>query len=199
LSFLPQVSTNNSAAIAKSTAVPPITIPKMAASLNLCFLAGVIGPIDDVTEGDGAGGNRESDDKLLPVKSDLGNLLSDSGTVPFNSLFDRFRYCKFGNWISGISEERELLERFNATSCVRLEIDAGMLPVKLLNERSSTVRFFQAEKSNGNEPEKELSWRCNPVREVRLAKSGGNGPVNPLARRLRIWREVSRLRVLGGI
>lgn len=161
-------------------------IPKMAASLSLCFLARVIGPIDGAADGDSAGGNRESGDKLLPAKSDLGNLFNDLGTVPFNSLFDRFRYCKFANWRSGISPERELLERFNAASCVRFEIDPGILPVKLLNERSSAVRFFQTEKSDGSGPDKELSWRCNPVREVRLEKSGGNGPVNPLARRLRI-------------
>lgn len=162
-------------------------------------MAGVVGPIEGATEGDRVGVNGESGDKLLPEKSDSGNLLSDLGTVPFRSLFDRFRNCKFANWKSGISPERELFERFNATSCVRFEIDAGIFPEKLLNERSSAVRFFQAEKFNGSGPEKELSWRCNPVREVRLVKSEGNGPVNPLARRLRIWREDSRLRVFGGI
>lgn len=188
LSLLPQISTSNNAIIPKSKALPPKIIPKMAASLSLCFLAGVVCPIEGATEGDTAGvkGESFSGDNLLPEKSDLGNLFSDLGTVPLSSLFDRLRNCKFGNWRSGISPERELFERFNATSCVRFEIDAGMFPVKLLNERSSTVRFFQTEKSNGREPEKEFSWRCNPVREVRLAKSEGNGPVNPLARRLRI-------------
>lgn len=186
LSLLPQISTSNNAIIAKSKALPPKIIPKMAASLSLCFLAGVVCPIEGATEGEMAGGNRVSSNKLLPEKADLGNLFSDLGTVPLSSLFERLRNCKLGNWSSGISPERELFERFNATSCVRFEIDAGMFPVKLLNERSSAVRFFQVEKFNGREPEKELSWRCNPVREVRLAKSEGNGPVNPLARRLRI-------------
>lgn len=87
---------------------------------------------------------------------------------------------------------------FRAVSWVKLVMEAGMVPLNSLEERSSALSFFQDEKSDGRGPEKLLNWRWRSVRAVRLAKSAGKVPLNLPETRLKIWRADRRLRVLGG-
>ena len=96
---------------------------------------------------------------MFPAKDEFGNLSRELGTLPVRLLFLKFNCCKFGRMRLGISPANELFARFKELSRVRLEIEAGMLPLKLLKERSSTVRFFQTDRSDGSGPEKLLNWR----------------------------------------
>lgn len=98
-----------------------------------------------------------SDERLLPENAQLGNLRRDRGTLPVRLLLAKFRDCKLGTFISGITPESELLARFKEVRCVKFEIEVGMLPLNLLFDRSRIERFFHIEKSVGNGPEKLLN------------------------------------------
>lgn len=101
----------------------------------------------------GSGGSTRV--RLLPAKEELGNLARDLGTVPVRLLLATIKSCKFGRTRSGSSPDKELLERSKEVSFVRLEIEEGMLPLKALKERLSTVRFFQTDKFEGSRP---VNW-----------------------------------------
>jgi len=93
--------------------------------------------------------------------------------------------------------ESVLFWRLNPVSCVKFAIVWGMLPVKELKERSSTLSF--KEKEVGTPPEKLLCWRKRFWSDGREVTSEGRSPSRTLDRRLRVLRASSLPRVFGGI
>lgn len=108
---------------------------------------------------EGGGKRGDAKERLLPAKEELGNLAREGGTLPLRLLFLKFNCCKFGRLRPGSSPEKELLARIKEVSRVRLEMEEGMVSLKALKERSSTVRFFQTDRSDGRGPENLLNCR----------------------------------------
>ena len=97
---------------------------------------------------------------LLAVKALKST--KDGGIVPDKVLFARSRKRRAGSFVisTGMRPEKELdlnpriTKRGNS-----LLIQSGNFPLKLLWDRSRTVRFLQIRRNKGNSPERLLSLR----------------------------------------
>lgn len=119
-------------------------------------------------DGDGAGegknellqaGKGSPQRLMFPENADSGNEANDVGIEPFRLLFERFRATKLAGLILGSWPEKALFSKKSPVSSVKLLMENGSGPEKLLRERSKRVKRVNSDRLGGKPPENLLSCK----------------------------------------
>lgn len=112
-------------------------------------------------DGDGAGdgknglhdGNGRPHRSKFPVNADWGNFDRVAGIEPLRLLFETLKSLRLSGLMLGRLPENLLFSKNRPVKCVKLLTSNGILPEKLLEERSSRVKRFIRVTLGGNPPE----------------------------------------------
>lgn len=95
----------------------------------------------------------------FPEKAESGKPENLDGISPVNWLLDTLKRAMFVLVRSGIEPVNALFSRYNVAKRVKLLIEVGMVPEKLLLAKLTLTRFGSVENESGMGPEKRLFWR----------------------------------------